>query len=71
MALSLYKIWFPWPGALIQQSIIIPYEDDNTVIKYTGKTHIYCFAQLSVSYHTVEITDTNIPGSILKKIDEQ
>ena len=42
---------------------MIPYEDDNTVIEYIHKSHIYILAQPSVSSHTVDITVTNITDS--------
>ena len=63
VALSPSKTFFPWPGALIAQFIIITYEDYIKVIKYTAKEQIYCLAQQLMSYHTVEVTDTSIPDS--------
>ena len=33
---------FPLSGTLIARYIIIPYEDDDTTIKYLAKAHIYC-----------------------------
>ena len=59
--LILSTTFFPWPGALILISVIITYEDYNTVIKYISKAHIYLLEQPPVSYLTVYIPHTNIP----------
>ena len=45
VALSPSTTIYTSTGAFIVRSIIIPYEDDNTVIKYVAKSHIYCLAQ--------------------------
>ena len=60
---SLSTTLFSLQSAFIEWSIIIPYEDYNTAIKYISKAHIYCLAQPSVYYHTIDIPDTNIPDS--------
>ena len=41
VALSPSTTLFPWSGVFIARSIIILYEDDDTVIKYTPKPHLY------------------------------
>ena len=61
---------FTLPGALIEWSIIIPYEDYNTFIKYISKSHLYCSAQPLVYSQTVFLPVTNVPDSREKLIDE-
>ena len=50
----------PWLSALIAWYIIVPYEYDNTVIKYVAKAHLYFLPKLLVSSHAVHILDTYI-----------
>ena len=57
-------------GAFIARSIIIPYKDYNTVVKYINKAHLFFLVQSSASSHTVDILDTNIPDSKISWINE-
>ena len=70
MALSPSTEFSPQLYGLITQSIIIPYKDDNTVIKGISKAHLYCLSQQPVYSHTVYIPDTNIPDSNIYLLDE-
>ena len=58
VTLSPTKKIFPWSGALISRSIIMPYEYDNKFIKYTAKSNIYClenywYIPIVLAYHTL------------------
>ena len=70
VALSPSTKLFLWHGAFIALSIIIPYEDGNTVLKYINKAHLYWFSQPSVSSHTVDIPETNSTDPKINSIDE-